>query len=65
MLNFHAIVNLSSNNFGVKEFFSISVISKICVKIIITKNNAADPKIRLLTKSISNPIGRVMTMLTA
>ena len=43
----------------------MNLISKMGVKMnlmIITKNHAADPKIQVLTKSISNPIGRVTAM---
>ena len=43
-------------------------ISKLVVKMnlrIITKNHAADPKIRLLRKSISKPYGRVTAIPTA
>ena len=46
-----------------RNFFTRTFISKIAVKInlrIITKNHAADPDIRFLTKSISKPKGYVM-----
>ena len=50
--------------FGVKEFFSFILISKMGVKMIsriIMKNLAADPEIGFLTKSISKPFGRART----
>ena len=51
--------------FGVKNFFSKILILKMDVKMnltIITKNHAADPEIRFLTKSISKPYGRATAM---
>ena len=57
-----------SNFFGALEFFSWILISKRDVKIkfrIITKNHAAYPEIRFLTKSISKPYGRATAIPTA
>ena len=51
--------------FGVKEFFSRLLISKMGVKMnlrIITKDRAADPEKRFLTKSILTPYGYVTAM---
>ena len=51
--------------FGVKEFFSRTLIPKMDLKIklrIITKNHAAYSERGFLTKSISKPNGRVIAM---
>ena len=51
--------------FGVKEFFSLILISKIGVKMnlrVIKKNYAADPEKGFLTKSISKPYDRTTAM---
>ena len=54
--------------FGVKEFFSSILISKMGLMInlrIITKNHAADPEIGFLTKSVSKLNGCATAMPTA
>ena len=54
--------------FGVKEFFSCIMISKMSVKMnlrIIMKHHAADPEIGFLTKSISKSDSGARAMPTA
>ena len=56
------------NFFGVKKFSFINFDLKMEVKInlrIKTKNQAADPEIGFLKKSISKPCGRATAMPTA
>ena len=54
--------------FGFKVFFTRILISNIGVEInlmVMTKNNASDPEIEFLTKSISKPDGRATAIPTA
>ena len=54
--------------FGDKDFFTLTLISKIGVKMnlrITTKNNEADPVIGSLRKSISKPNGYATAVPTA
>ena len=56
------------NFFGIKEFFSWILISKMDVEInlrIITRNHTGDPEIGFLAKSISKPNGCAPAMPTA